>query len=102
MSELSGFARLSGETQRERTPRRREITTPALLERHCAHHILSTLQQVEESTISHRQPAAVTLTVFQLHEMLKTKNTRRTPDMIGRRKENVASLLLKMSSSHLV
>lgn len=96
MSELSGFARLSlGKHRGKGHHSNMKLQPPPSFESRCTPHPVSAAAgNAEESSISHRQPAAVTPSVFQLHEMLKKNNkkktTRNTRDMNGRKKENVA------------
>lgn len=75
LSELSGFAGLSGKMQRESTLRGHEITTPRpYLEALCTPHPVSTAAgNAEESTISHRQPAVVTRAVSTAQDARKRK-----------------------------
>lgn len=75
LSEPSGFAGLSGETQRESTLLGHEITTPRpCLESLCIPHPVSTAAgNAEESTISHRQLAVVTRAASAARDARKRK-----------------------------
>lgn len=96
MSELSGFAHLSLGKHRGKGHRGdMKLQPPPLLESRCTPHPVNTAAgNAEESTISHRQPAVVTLTVLRCSKKKtkKKKPTWNTRDMSGCKKENVAFL----------